>query len=59
VELFIFKFKKYLKYRDSFDNIISFNQTIRFETCQPDFLSTSSFKLNYVGADPKWIVQFN
>jgi hypothetical protein len=30
-----------------------------FEIWQSDFLLSLSFKLNRVGANPKWIIQFN
>ena len=40
---------------------VSLNPIKQFdhETCQPNSLSISSFKLNRMGADPKWITQFN
>jgi hypothetical protein len=41
--------------------IISLNPIKRFnfKTCQPDFLSNSSFELNRIRVNSKWIIQFN
>jgi len=48
--LFLLKLKKMLS------NIIKSND---FKTCQPEFLSSLSFEVNYMETNPKSIIQFN
>ena len=53
----LFKIKKNVKnIKIFFSNIIKSND---IKTCQPDSLPSLSFELNCVGANPKWIIQFN
>jgi hypothetical protein len=53
---YFFIFLKQILYEYSFSNIIKSND---IETCPFNSLSNSSFELNYLEVDSKWIIQYN